>query len=145
MITEKDLQIISHLRKNNRQTLSKISKNTRIPITTVYDRIKMYDKNLIIKKSVCLLDFGKLGFHVKAHFALKVNERDQFLKFIGKQTCLNSLYRINHGFDFLMELIFKDMNEAKAFAENIEKNFTIQNSQFYYILEDLKQEEFLGK
>jgi len=142
---EKDLQILKHLRKNNRGTLTGISKSTGIPVTTVYDRIKMLDQNQIIKKSVCLLDFSKLGFHVKAHFALKVKEREQFLEFIAKQDCLNSLYRINHGFDFLFEAIFRDMNETRAFSEFIEKNFTVLNKQFYYILEDLKQEEFLGK
>jgi len=142
---EKDFQILKHLRKNNRGTLTSISKSTGIPVTTVYDRIKMLDQNQIIKKSVCLLDFSKLGFHIKAHFALKVKEREQFLEFISKQECLNSLYRINHGFDFLFEAIFKDMNETRAFSEFIEKNFTVLNRQFYYILEDLKQEEFLGK
>ena len=142
---EKDFQILKHLRKNNRGTLTGISKSTGIPVTTVYDRIKMLDQNQIIKKSVCLLDFSKLGFHIKAHFALKVKEREQFLEFISKQECLNSLYRINHGFDFLFEAIFKDMNETRAFSEFIEKNFTVLNRQFYYILEDLKQEEFLGK
>jgi len=145
MITEKDFQILKHLRKNNRGTLTNISKSAGIPVTTVYDRIKMLDQNQIIKKSVCLLDFSKLGFHVKTHFALKVKEREQFLEFISKQDCLNSLYRINHGFDFLFEAIFRDMNETRAFSELIEKNFTVLNKQFYYILEDLKQEEFLGK
>ena len=41
-----------------------MSKRLKIPISTIYDKLKKYDGN-IIKKHTAILDFEKLGFGIK--------------------------------------------------------------------------------
>ena len=58
---QKELLIMSHLRENSRKNLTKISKETKIAVSTIFDKIKKYEGG-IIKKHTCILDFTKLGF-----------------------------------------------------------------------------------
>jgi DNA-binding Lrp family transcriptional regulator len=59
-----DFEILAHLRQNSRTNLTKISKETAVPISTIFDRIKRYNKDVIIKNTV-LLDFRKIGYEHK--------------------------------------------------------------------------------
>ena len=56
---------MSYLRMNARETLTKISRKTKVPVSTVYQRIKNKEVNLILKHT-SLIDFRKLGFMTKA-------------------------------------------------------------------------------
>ena len=49
MLDEKDTQILNLLKDNAKLTSSQISKLTRIPITTIHNRIKKLEKEKIIK------------------------------------------------------------------------------------------------
>lgn len=145
MISKKDLIILSHLRNNARQKLTEISKKTGIPVSTVHDRIKVNEKNSI-NKHTTLIDFTKLGFNTKANIAIKVdrNSKETLQKFLSEHSSTNTLYKINYGFDFLGEFIFKDLNEAHNFVDCIEKNFKAK-TQLMNVIEEIKKEEFLTK
>jgi len=56
----KDMMLLSNLRANARETLTNISKRTNIPISTIFDRLKLHEKNLI-KKHTAIIDFALLG------------------------------------------------------------------------------------
>ena len=141
----KDLQLIAYLRQNARMPLTKISKKTRIPVSTIFDRLK-YNEDEIILKHTTLLNFAKLGYHTRANITLKVEREDkeELQKFLEKQGVVNSLYRINNGYDFMIEGIFKQIKDMEEFLDNIEKKFKIQDKKSYFIIEDLKKESFLA-
>ena len=144
-MNQKDILIISSLRNNARETLTNISKKTNVPISTIYDKLKSYEKSLI-RKHTSLLDFNKLGFNARANIMIKVDRsvRDEIKDHLIKHQNINSVYKINNGFDFLIEGIFKNMKDLEDFMENLEDKFQIKNKQIHYIIDDIKRESFMG-
>ncbi|MCX6709591.1 MAG: hypothetical protein NTV63_01385 [Candidatus Woesearchaeota archaeon] len=146
MISKKDLLIISELRKNSRESLTNMSKKIHIPISTIYDRLRLNEGGLI-RKNTSLIDFSKIGFYTHANLLLKAEDhenKDALKEFLIKNHNINSVFRINNGFDFLAEGVFKHIKELEEFLENLEGKFKIQEKQVYYIIEELKREAFLS-
>jgi DNA-binding Lrp family transcriptional regulator len=144
MIKNSDLKLISHLRKNSRQTLTEISKETRIPISTLYDKLKVHENSVILKHTT-LLDFSKLGFNCRANILLKAarEERDKLGSYLKAHPSINNLYKINNGYDFLAEGVFYNVKELEDFMDTLDKTFPIEEKKTHYVIEDLKREEFL--
>lgn len=146
MVKKKDLLLLSHLRKNSRMHLKEVSRKTGIPISTLHDRIRAKAGDCIVRHS-CLLDFDALGFNVKAHVLFKVNksDKDDVKKFLSKSLNVNSLYKINNGFDFIVEFVFRTVSEMEKFLEEIDNKFSIKSKDVHYIIEDIRREDFLSK
>ena len=145
MIKKNELLLLSHLRRNARETLTKISRKTRLPISTIYDRLKLQEAELIVKHT-SLLDFAKLGFNTRVSIAIKVPRelRLSLEDYLQKHTSVNSLYKINNGYDFMAEGIFRRLKEFQEFIEVLEDKFPGMEKQMYYIVDDMKREEFLS-
>jgi len=143
-ISKKDITIIKHLRRDSREMLTKIARNTGIPVSTIFDRLRMHTGGLI-KKNTALLDFQLLGFNSRAKVILKVarEDRDGIKEAITKNRYVNSAYRINNGYDFMFELISRNMKDLEDFIVNLEERFNIVEKHVYYIIDDIKQETFL--
>jgi DNA-binding Lrp family transcriptional regulator len=141
---KKELLILSNLRREGRATITKLSKLTRIPISTIYERLKNNNQGLI-KKHTCLIDFSRLGFNTVANILLrtKKEERDQLKQYLLKHHSVNSLYKINSNYDFLLEGVFRNIKDLEEFLEALEDRFTIKSRQVYYIIDDIKREGFL--
>tara|TARA_Y100000310_G_C20689163_1_gene821070 strand:- start:297 stop:785 length:489 start_codon:yes stop_codon:yes gene_type:complete len=144
-VTKKDVKIISHLRKNSREMLTKLSRKTGVPVSTIFDRLKLYTDGFI-KKNTSLVDFTMLGFNSRAKVILKVDrsDREELKSFIIKSKNVNSAYRINNGYDFMFEAIFRNMKDLENFIEIMERKFKISEKHVYYVIDDIKQEDFLS-
>jgi len=142
---KKDMVFLAHLRNNARETLTFISRKTGIPISTLYDRLKAQEHN-IITKHTALIDFSKLGYMCKANITIKVNieDRDVVKDYLLCQNNVNSLFKINNGYDFLIEGIFKHVKDMEDFMEKFEKKFKVLDKSVYYIIEDVKREAFMS-
>lgn len=140
-----DTKLICALRGNSRSTLTSMSKEIRIPISTIYDKMKKYEKSFILKYTT-LIDFSKVGYSCRANIMLKVNiaQKDKLKGFLKEYPCVNNLYKINNGFDFLAEVIFCTVVDLDIFLEQIEKMFLIEEKRVFYTIEDLKREEFVS-
>lgn len=140
-----DLLIISSLRQNAREKLTEISKKTRIPVSTIFDRIKMHEGS-IIRKHTALVDFGKLGYNTRANIILKIGkgDREAMREFLMKHSSINSAFKINNGYDFLIEAVFANIKEVEDFTDLLEEKFSIKAKQVFYIIDELKKEDFLS-
>jgi len=145
MITNKDLQIIAHLRQDSRKNLTLISKEIAMPISTLFDRIKRYNNSIITRNTV-LVDFKKLGYNMKLNILIKTKteSRDRLRKFLEDNVNINSIYRVNNGYDFIIEGIFKNLIQVQAFEDTLEQ-YDIQAMQQFYILEEVKEEGFISQ
>ena len=143
-LNKKDLLLISKLRENSRIKLTSLSKETSVPISTIFDRLKDFDKKEIQKFS-CLVDFSKLGFPIKTKILIKINshERDKLENHLNCNHKVNSLFKINNGYNFLIEGIFKSLKESENFIEKLEKEYNIENIQSFYVLDEIKRESFI--
>lgn len=143
MISKKDVEILSFLRKNARESIIKISKEIGIPASTIYDRVRVQNR-MFVKKHAILLDFPKIGFHSQVLFAVecKKNNKEQLQDYLMNTPNVNSLSKTNFGSDFVIECIFRDFGEAERFKEILEKEYKVQINTFN-IVEELKKEDFL--
>jgi|SRR3989338_7746191 len=144
MISEKDAEIISHLRGNARKKITRIAQHTNIPVTTIYDKVRIHEKRFF-KRHVTLLDFQKLGLLSHAALAIKVDRerREDLRKFLFAHTNINSLYRTNMGYDFLAETVFRNPAELQAFIDDLEANYKTNEIKNFTFIEELKREQFL--
>lgn len=144
-MNKKDLKILTHLRIDARMPLTKMSKKTSIPVSTIFDRLKINQNNLIIKHT-SLIDFSKLGYHTRANITLRVDKEDKenVKEFLLKNHLVNSVYKINNGFDFMIEGIFKQIKDMEEFLEQLENRFKILDKKSFFIIEDLKRESFMS-
>jgi Lrp/AsnC family transcriptional regulator, leucine-responsive regulatory protein len=145
MLNQKDLMIISHLRSNARASLTDISKKTNIPISTIYDKLKVYEEDLITKHAT-LIDFTKLGFHAKTTILIKVehSQKEDIKNYLSNNQNVNSILRINSGYDFLIEAIFKNVKDVETFLDHLQTKFKIEQTQVHYIVDEIKREVFLN-
>lgn len=143
MNSKKEQQLISHLRKDGRARLTKISRSTKIPISTLFDMLNKTDK---IFKHTCLADFSTLGYGIRATITLKVDveSRDALREHLLNHKNTNSLWKINNGYDFMTEMIFKNICELEDFIENLEKSYKIIEKNVYYIIKDIAREIFMS-
>lgn len=144
-IHERDMKILVELRKNARAQLTEISKATQIPISTIFERIRTKSGG-IITKHVSLMQFDKIGFGTKATIFLKCgkNSKQHVYDELKSHHNTNSLYKVNNGFDYMVEMIFRNFCDLENFLEIIEEKHTIKNKQVYYIIDEIVKEGFLS-
>lgn len=142
MLKENDIKLLMHLRKNARKKITDISYEENVPVTTLYDRLRVYERKYL-KKHTSLIDFRKLGFNSIVHIAIKVSrdKREKLQDFLMNNSSINSLYRINNGHDFLAECIFKDVSKQHEFLEDLQ-NYDAE-TVVYEQVNELRKEEFL--
>ncbi len=144
MIPHKHLKILCQLRKDCRMPLTKMSRRTGIAVSTIFDKIKSYQNDFIVKHT-SIINFSRLGYSACAKIIVKVEreQREELRKYLSKQQNINSLFKINNGYDFLFEAVFLSLNETEDFIENLEERFNIIEKQIFYITEDIKRESFM--
>lgn len=140
----KTISLLNSLRENSRQKLTEISKRTHIPISTLFDLLKEADGNLIIKNTV-LLNFFNLGYHAHAQVFLKVDHsvKDELRKHLILHSGVNSMYKINNGWDFMIETVHKNVKELDNFLEELNQRFIIKEQQIHYLIDEIKKEGFV--
>ena len=140
-----DQQILNFVRNNARTNLTTISRKTGIPVSTIFDRLRNQEGNTI-KRFTALLDFTKLGYPVRVKIFLKASSksRQDLRKFLLAHPNVNSLFRINNGYDYSVDCAFKNMRESEDFMDELEHTFQIENRKAYHVIDDLAQEKMLA-
>jgi len=145
MEEEKEMMILTALRENSRASLTDISKQTKIPVSTIYDKLKAFNGN-IVKKFTSVIDFQSIGFNAKALVLIKVNkEKSEELKeHLISNKAVNNLLKINNGYNYLIEVIFKTIPDLENYIEKLESDYNLIDKQVFYVINDLKREEFMS-
>ncbi len=145
MVSKTDMMVAANLRQNARMKLTELSRRTGVPVSTLFDR--MHDLGGIGVTRLCaMLDFRKLGFNTCATILFKVSKdkRTELKNCLMKSFCVNSLMRVNNGYDFMAECIFRDMRELEEFCERLEQNYGVRGKEIHFVIEDLKRERFFS-
>lgn len=143
---KKDMLILAHLRQDSRKGLTAISRETKIPVSTLFDRIRRFKACGLVKKYSALLDFEKLGFSSRALVLLKAEreERKMLGDFLDHSPNVNTLLRVNSGWDFFAEVIFPGMKEVEFFTDTLESKFKVKHKLVYYVVDEIKREGVIG-
>ncbi|MCF7872508.1 Lrp/AsnC family transcriptional regulator [Candidatus Woesearchaeota archaeon] len=144
MIKDRDMQMLGFFRNNARMPLTDMSKKTKIPVSTLFDRLKEYEKRKLIMKHTSLLDYKMLGYDIKIQILITANktQKESLRKFLEKHPQVNTLFRVNNGFDFMIEAIFQDISNFDEFTKQLEQ-YEIQDKKEFFIMEEMKREEFM--
>jgi DNA-binding Lrp family transcriptional regulator len=144
-LNKRDMELIKCLRSNSRATLTQISKATKIPITTLYDRLKAQQGH-VIKKHTTIVNFDALGFHSRAQILFRVDPQDKpaLQKHLTFHNQVNSIYRVASEYDFCIEAVFAHIKDIQEFVDNIQNQFKLTDHKTYYFTEDIKREGFFN-
>ncbi len=144
-LDKKELMIIAALRHDARLSLTRMSKQTKIPISTLHDKIRDY-MGTLIRKHTAIIDFAKLGYNTRALVFLKVerDQRNSLQNFLEGCKNVNNLAKVNNGYDFLIEVVFENIKDMEDMLETIEVKYKITAKDTYYIVDELKRESFLS-
>ncbi len=143
MLNKNDALILSHLRLNARKNITTIAKETNIPVSTIFDKIKRFETMFFLHYTV-LLDYKKLGYE-RATILVKVDHHDKqrFIDYVKRHELVNTVYKVNSRYDFLLEVVFRKLDDFYKFLEEL-KEFNIVMKEEYYIMDDIKREGFLS-
>ena len=143
-LTKRDFNLLTALRKNSRLTLTQMSKETKIPISTLYDRLKMQTGKTITKHT-SILDFTKLGYATRMIVYLQVDalKRKELERCLQVHENINNVYEVVQDFDYGIEGIFKNIQEATAFIRQLQERFPSIKYQSHFINRDIVREKFL--
>ena len=145
MLDEKDTQILNLLKDNAKLTSSQISKLTRIPITTIHNRIKKLEKEKIIKNYTLNLNYEKLNKPLKAYILVSVtplSHKNISQEDIGKKIKsfedVNSVDIVTGATDLLVQIRAETMKTLNNFITHKLRNIEgIDKTQTMMVLEEL--------
>ena len=136
-LDEKDNKILQILKEHSNWGTNQISKKTRVPITTVHNRIKKLKELGIIKNFTINLDYEKLGKSIKAHILITVNQtksnqQEDIAKKIKQIEDVNSIDIVTGTTDLIATIKTNSINELNEIItkkirniEGVDKTQTI--------------------
>lgn len=142
-LDENDLRILEMLKESSELTISQISKKTRIPITTVHNRIKKLKSLEVIRNYTVNINFEKIGKPLKCHILITVEQGKLSQSQMGKQIKaiegVQAVDIVTGNTDILAEVRVKDMHELnRLITEKIRKIDGIDKTQTLMVLEEIK-------
>ncbi|MBD3354800.1 hypothetical protein GF361_02335 [Candidatus Woesearchaeota archaeon] len=140
MLKEKEKVLLRHLRENSRKSLAKISSETDIPVSTLFDSLKKMESSIIVKHC-SILDFTKMGFGFRSNMVIKSRKKKELRAWLLQHPNINLFYSLIDFYDFFVQCIFRDLKELTKFREELE-NFEIESLKEHLITEELKKEGF---
>lgn len=139
-MTQNYLLILKNLRADARKSFTNISKDTGIPVTTVFDNYHKLAKNEVITKHTALIDFKRLGFYFRNFVFIKVRNKDELLSYLKDHENVNSVFKMN-TYDYLIDAVFPGIREFYLFIDDL-RDFNIINLELHDVIEHIKKEEF---
>ncbi len=141
MVQKRELEILKQLRKNSRKNMVDISRETAIPLSTVFDKLYAIEETYI-KKFVALVDFSKLGYNLKTLVTVKAKKPEELKGFLKEHKNVNSVFRLKGECDFLIEGIFSSIKQMDSFIDKL-REFS-KEIKLYHVIDELMKEGFMG-
>lgn len=139
-ISDEKRQILNILRKNARQKKSEISRQAKIPASSVSAAMKSMENALGLRYKP-IIDCRKIGHSTRAIFIIRLNDMG-LVDFLSDHESINTMYRTSGDRILFVEAIFSGMKEMADFAEEISQAGAKIVKEFH-VIEDLKREEFV--
>lgn len=124
-----DLQLLTHLQEDCKQTHKKLSLLLNLSVTAVYERIKKLEREGVIDRYIALVNAKKvdLGFMVFCHVRLEKHAKEAITHFEEEVANLEEVlecFHISGDYDYLLKVAVKDMEHYRSFM--VHKLTTLQ-------------------
>ena len=139
-----DLNIISILQQDSSQPIKDISEKVGLSVSPCWSRIQKLQDIGIIKHKTAILDHEKLGFSNRVFVFIKTNQHkkswsDKFKNYILEQSNVIGLYRISGAYDYLIDVLAKDIKDFDLFYKNLIENIEIFEVSSSFVMEVMKE------
>jgi DNA-binding Lrp family transcriptional regulator len=142
-INNNNILILKHLRQDARKNFSEISRQTGIPVTTVFDNYQKLARNKVITKHSSLINFRKLGFYCRNFVFVKSRNKKELLSYLESHRNVNSVFRISN-YDYFIDTVFPGIKEFYSFLDEL-RDFDITKLEHHDVVEHVKKEEFFSE
>jgi DNA-binding Lrp family transcriptional regulator len=141
MLDKKDQLILNVLKNKSNLSVKQISKLTKIPATTVYNRIKNLENEKIIKSYGINLDFDKLGYDIKVIIQVRISKGKLFEveKAVSKSENVYAVYDLTGDFDALIVARFKSRQSLDNFLKKLQSYDFVQRTHTSFVLNTIKE------
>ncbi len=143
-IDQVDLKIVSLLQKDASLSIKEISSKIGLSPTPCWTRIQKLQDKGIIKRKTAILDPIKLGYNNRVFIFIKTSKHnrnwsDQFKDYILKQDNVLGLYRISGSYDYLIDVLSKNIKDFDKFYKNLIENVEIFEVSSSFVMEIMKE------
>jgi len=141
-IDELNKKILNCVLENARLSYRQIAKKLKISPATVLNRIKVLEKEGIIKGYSAILNYEKLGFDISVVSEITITKGHYFdvEKKLSENRHVCGLYNVTGDIDAIIIARFKNRRELDQFLKDIQAYEYIQKSETKLILNASKEE-----
>ena len=142
MYKDLDYRIIAELRKDGRASLRQIGRRLEISTTTVAGRIRVMERNGLIRGYRPLLDSRKLGLGITAITLIKAvgGKIPALMNDLMKDPALTHVYEITGEFDLVVIGKYKDTDSMNREIKKLLSNKAIKETNTSIVLGTAKEE-----
>jgi DNA-binding Lrp family transcriptional regulator len=138
-----DLGIINSLNQNGRKSLRTISKELKVSLSTVANRLKRIEEEGIIIRFIPVISLEKAGLDLTAVINLKITHGKlmETQKKISKDNHISAIYDITGEWDSVIIAHFKDRKDLNRFIKKILAMEHIERTNTQVALNIVKNEK----
>ncbi len=137
-----DKKIINIIIDNSRLSLRQIAKKAKVSVVTVMNRMKILEKQGIIKKFSAKIDYEKAGFDVEVLIEIRISKGKLFEveNKIATHPNVFAVYDLTGSFDCLILARFQNRRQMDSFLKKIQTYEFVERTETKFILNTIKEE-----
>lgn len=122
ILKSSDFKLLAYLYHNNRESYSKIAKNTGLTREQVQYKIKKYLSDGLIRKFITAFNYSKLGYDYFVIILLRFKNKTSkatFIKTLSSNKNCISWGKVYSKYDLIALFIFKDEKDFNRYIESL--------------------------
>jgi Lrp/AsnC family transcriptional regulator for asnA, asnC and gidA len=142
MIDKKDKKILIELLKDGRKSFADMARACKMTRQSIFSRIKSLRRKGIIKNFTVNLDQQKLGLDIRAYILISADPlgkfREKATKTLMQLPQISQIHILFGRFDFLVEVLVKDMNELSQLLSKVHELEMINKTETMIVYKNIK-------
>lgn len=142
-LDELDMEILRSLNDNARKSFRDIAKELHVSLTTISNRVKIMERNGVIKGYIPVVDAEKLGYDLMAVIGVKVihgkileTEKD-----LAKDPAVFTVLDSTGDWDALLMARFKSRSDLNVFVKKVLDHENVDRTVTQVVLNVTKDEK----
>lgn len=136
-----DLQIITELKKNARQTASDISKTIHLSVSTVIERIRKMEKNGLIESYTVITNDTAIGNDITVLMEISMEHprfNGDFIEKVHSHPNIIACYYLTGEYDFLLKICCRSSDHLEQIHNSIKDCPGVRLTRTHYVLRTVK-------
>jgi len=142
MIDKKDKKLLVELLKDGRKSFSDLSRSCRMTRQSIFSRVKSLRRKGVIRNFTANVDQQKLGLSIKAYILISADPlgkfREKAIRVLTQLPQVSQIHILFGRFDFLLEVVVKDINELSNLLGKIHELEVINKTETMIVYKNIK-------